>query len=712
MTGKFNYSFPLMMYRFCLRGNFCRAGFTVNTNLLSVSSMLILVFLMPYHVLGQQALQVEKYGFSFGKSGYIQYEKRSKTYSISSGKNIIMQGIAAGFMLEGKLISTSSYPQVSVTVNQIHDALGAGKSYAFTYRAKGLPALKQVFDVYPQHGYFLTQLTISGQKFLSTNFLSPLSGGEMQVAKADDMRSLFVPFDNDNFESYASRKLTHTINSSSEVGGIYNTKKGDGLIIGSLEQNLWKSGIEYAKKSSSLCMINAFSGFSNEKITRDQMPHAAVEGSVISSSRFMVGYFPDWKSGMDDFAAAHSRLTSPYIKLWTGQTPVGWNSWGSMQSKISFDKVFEINKYFSDSLSSFRKDNTAYIDLDSYWDKLITGGLGGDYSQLQAFAADCRSQGLTPGIYWAPFVDWGWKSGGKRKVEGSSFAYQEAWTKANGRHHDFDGARALDPTHPATRARIALVISKFRKCGFKFIKIDFLGHAAIESDRFFDEKIKTGMQAYQSGMKFLNDQLGGEMFVYAAISPAMASVPYVHSRRIACDAFFSIDDTKYTLNALSYGWWLGRMYPYLDADHIVFARESQNVNQARLVSGLITGTFILGDDFSSIGPWSNRAQNFFKNPALLQMINDGKPFRPLHIVEDQQVAEAFVKRTKVYTYLAVFNYTQRAKTIELVLPDLGLGQKESYEVYDKLNEKSFEISNRISCMFTGPGVFLYQIKNN
>ncbi len=39
----------------------------------------------------------------------------------------------------------------------------------------------------------------------------------------------------------------------------------------------------------------------------------------------------------------------------------------------------------------------------------------------------------------------------------------------------------MDPTHPATRDRIAYLIKRFRETGFEMIKIDFIGHAAIEA---------------------------------------------------------------------------------------------------------------------------------------------------------------------------------------------------------------------------------------
>ncbi len=286
----------------------------------------------------------------------------------------------------------------------------------------------------------------------------------------------------------------------------------------------------------------------------------------------MIGWFDDWRKGLETFATANNRTETRYISKWTKGTPFGWNSWGAMQDKLTLPKAKAVVDFFHDSCSNFRTaDNTLYIDLDSYWDLLLKGGVDGDYSQLTAFAAYCKSKGFQPGVYWAPFVDWGKSS---RKMEGSGYNYEDCWTRQNGNVIDLDGARALDPTHPGTKARIALLIGKFKECGFKMIKLDFLGHATLEADRFYDTTVHTGMQAFRKGMEYVVDQLDGKMLVYAAISPNLATARYVHMRRIACDAYSNISETGYTLNSTTYGWWQSRLYDYVDADHIVFKTES------------------------------------------------------------------------------------------------------------------------------------------
>jgi alpha-galactosidase len=256
-------------------------------------------------------------------------------------------------------------------------------------------------------------------------------------------------------------------------------------------------------------------------------------------------------------------------------------------------------------------------------------------------------------------------------MEGSNYTYAQAWLKQNGKPVDVDGAYALDATHPGTKARIAWYLGHLKKLGFEMIKIDFLGHGALECDRFYDPTITTGMQAYKIGMTCVDSVLDNKMLVYAAISPTMATAPYVHMRRIACDAFSAIDNTEYTLNSTGYGWWQCHLYNFVDADHVVFNKESEGANRARLASALVTGTLITGDDYSTHGPWSTTAKRLLQNKALLQVIKDGHSFRPVDANTDNKGVELFIKTVGQKTYLALFNYSNSPRNYSLSLSRLG-----------------------------------------
>ncbi|WP_207534092.1 alpha-galactosidase [Desertivirga arenae] len=626
----------------------------------------------------------------FGKTGSIRYDLLSgKLEVFESGKKIIANGTMDARYLNTTL-NTSIYKNRTSSSKKINDEFGRGVKTSIEYQSEGKPTIRHNIYTYVGKPFFLIDLTIEGFK-LKSNYMVPLVADVINPEGKLKQRSLFVPFDNDAWIRYDAKEFKEgVVNISSEIGTVYEETSGKGLVIGSVEHQVWKSAIK-TKASSFGYQLSAISGYTDKDVTRDQHEHGFLVNNQLKSAKFMVGYFSDWREGLEEYAKANRLAEKPFVFNWNKPTPVGWNSWGVVQQNINYENATGVVDFFADSLQGFRNGKDFFIDLDSYWDNMIKGGLEGDFSELKGFAEYCVKRGLQPGVYWAPFTDWGFKSGGQRRMEGTSYVFGDAWTKVNGGYHDFDGARALDPTHPGTRERIKLVISKLKACGFKMIKIDFLGHAAIEADSFYDKNISTGMQAYRSGMEYLVNQLDNKMLIYAAISPTMASGRYVHARRIACDAFKAINETEYTLNSLTYGWWQTNLYNYVDADHVVLATESYGENRARTLSAVITGTFITGDDFSTPGIWRTRAKELFQKDELLELVADGKAFRPLVGNTGKSACEVFWKKIGRFCYFAVFNYEASDKELEVDLSKTGLSGVLKSNSMDIFSGKAFAL---------------------
>jgi alpha-galactosidase len=647
---------------------------------------------------------------AFGKDGRLELDQNQGTFEIYHKNAKIVSKAAAEIKNGETLLRSTAYTGRKYERQNIDDAFGKGVKHVLTSSREGFPQMMQVFYTYKDRDFVLTEVLISGDA-LQSNYMAPIVSTGVNLHTEGDHRSLYVPFDNDTFVSYESKPMLSQLeNTSSEVGAFYENQSRRGLIIGSVEHQVWKTGIQTIGQGRQLEKLVAWGGFTDQKITRDTIAHGMISGNLLKSPKILVGYFDDWREGMSEYGKANRLAEQPYVFNWQKPTPFGWNSWGAIQQKLSLEKAVKVVDFFTDSLKTFRNGNTAYIDLDSYWDNLLSGGLAGDYSKLEQFVAYCKSKGLEAGCYWAPFVDWGYQHSKPRRVEGSAYNYADIWTKVNGAYHDIDGARALDPTHPGTRERLALVIGKLKDCGFSMIKIDFLGHAAIEADKFYDPEIKTGMQAYKSGMEFLVDQLDSKMLIYAAISPNLASGRYVHMRRIACDAFKSVEDSQYTLNSLTYGWWQTHLYNYLDADHLVFGSESIETSKVRLASGLITGTLILGDDFSSSGPWQTTTRKLLQNEELLKLTKDGKAFTPIEGNSEKGSAEGFTKIIGGELYLAVFNWDKKEKRYRLPLSRLGLGDNKNYAVKELFNEKEDMAKGEILIDLKAGDVTIYSIK--
>lgn len=638
----------------------------------------------------------------FGQSGNIAYNLKTGTFNVSQYGRQVFSNIFAAAAFNADTLTSKGYTTRKYNKLFVKDGFGKGFKHIIVLTAKGLPQMKQVFYTYNGCDYFFAQATFTGTK-LKTNYLSPLIG-QFAPVTGGDLRSLFVPFDNDTFISYNSKPFTgSTYSVSSEVGTVFSNTTRAGIVAGSLEHEVWKTGVAMQSPTNQL---KVWAGYTDAAVTRDTIAHGYISGNSVASPRMFVGYFKDWRKGMEAYAKANRIAEPPFIFKWTKPTPVGWNSWGVIQEHIDYDKTIKTVNFFADSIPAFRTGNTAYIDLDSYWDKLISNG---DYSKLKAVADYCKAKGLQPGVYWAPFTDWGHAGGPNRTADGGSYKFGDMWTKTGKAYHNIDGARALDPTHPGTLRRIDYIIGRLKDCGFTMIKIDFLGHAAVESEHFYDPKITTGMQAYKAGMEYLIKKLDGQMLVYAAISPSMATGRYTHMRRIACDAFKSIDHTQYTLNSVTYGWWQTYLYDFIDADHVVFNDEKIGANRARLLSALVTGTWISGDDFTKVGPWTARAKKYFQDPELLQLVKNGKAFLPAEGNTGTGASEVFTRQIGKDVYLAVFNYGRNKKEFVLDAARVGIDPAAVASVKEILQGNTINIKKDIGFSLEGADAVLYKI---
>jgi alpha-galactosidase len=639
---------------------------------------------------------------SYGQGGEVIYNTKTGTFSVYNDHRLVFSDVAATVRVKGDTLSSTAYATRTYKKEQVNDRFGKGLKHILSLKGEGLPVMTQVFYTYPGRDYFLTAVSVSGGR-PESNYMSPFDGSFAPLT--GNVQTLFIPFDNDTFIAYEARPLKEGLsNVSAEAGVVYDNDSRKGFVVGSVEHMVWKSGVRTGGNK-----IIAWGGYSDESVNRDSIPHGSIRGAAVWSPLIFVGAFEDWRTGLETYGQANRIREPPYIFNWTKPTPVGWNSWGVLQDHITYDKVIKVADFFADSLPSFRVGGTAFIDLDSFWDMMLDNGTRGDFHKLKEFADHCLARGLQPGIYWAPFADFGYRGGGGRTAEGSGYTFKDMWTKVGGGHHDLDGGRALDPTHPGTRARIKYICAKLKACGFKMIKIDFLGHAAIESTDFYDSSIHTGMEAYRKGMEYLIDQLGGQMLVYAAISPSLATGRYAHSRRIACDAFKTIQDTRYTLNGLTYGWWLTNVYNYMDADHVVLASETEGGNRARMLSSVITGTFITGDDFSTNGPWSQRAQDWYKNPELLQIVANGKAFAPVEGNAGKDAATLFTRKINGSLYLAVFNYNREPASFTIDAGRIGLTPGRSCTGVELLQGGQLDFTGSTTIKVPAADAALYKI---
>ena len=171
-----------------------------------------------------------------------------------------------------------------------------------------------------------------------------------------------------------------------------------------------------------------------------------------------------------------------------------------------------------------------------------------------------------------------------------------------------------------------------------------------------------------------------------------------------------IKDTEYTLNALSYGWWLDKPYQFNDPDHIVLRNATEGENRARVTSGVITGIFICGDDFSNGGEQvdKERAKKFLTNPDVIGIAN-GISFRPVE-GNGERSENIFVRIENDSTaYLAIFNYTQDTLNTTIDMQRIGLDSNAQYSLRELWSGFESEASAAFDVVVPAADVALYRI---
>ncbi len=544
-------------------------------------------------------------------------------------------------------------------------SLSGSNQMAITATGNGLPVMKQYFTL-DQTDSFLIRVEADGSS-LKANWMGPVvvdATGGIDLGVANDNRALFVPFDNDGFCRYNAMPINNS-GTSYEVSAFYDNTTRNGLVVGSVTHNIWKSGVYFYGINNKLNQMNVFGGATSPW---DTSPHGYVSGNTISSPTVFVGFGDDWRSTLLAYAAENTNF-APRL-AWTNGVPFGWNSWGVIQQYINYTDTLQVSDFFHTNLQagSFANNNTVYINLDSYWDNLTA-------FQLQGVVNHCHADGQKAGIYFGPFVFFGSAMDATNwYVTGTSnmYHFSDVLLKdASGQIQSIDGGLAMDPTHPGTRMYIDYYVNLFTNYGFDYVKLDFLSHGALEGTHY-DTNVTTGMEAYNQGMQYVLNRIGGRMFVSESIAP-LFPYQYGHSRRIACDAETSlIANPEYTMNSVSYGWWLAGLYQFNDPDIMVFGDGADpNEQQSRLISGAITGIFLNGDDVTTANGQLG-AHACLTNAGINSVARAGQTFTPLEGNTDSSAVALFSRQDGATWLIAVFNYTSAATNETVDLARAGL----------------------------------------
>lgn len=623
------------------------------------------------------------------KNGEWQISVNGSTgsFSISNNNKFLLKENSGEFCVGLDTISFSDCSPYDISISDEENKLGKSIKYDIKGKYKEI-SVTQSISIYPDDNFCTLQMSLKSPDIIKSGYIAPVNILEnFQVFDNLENYVISIPYDNDAWVRYKNIPLGENIPESYEIAILLNSKSREGLVFGSLEHDTWKSGIKIASQDpKGIDSIKVFAGVTSE-LTRDKIPHGKVKGENIKSPLFFIGRYDDWRNGIEEFADLCNLIT-PQLNN-ADNRPYGWNSWGKLQTNINPQNASEVSDFFRCNLQSksFENEGIVYIGLDSFWDKDFTP------ESHKEFTNQCKSNGQKAGIYFCPFTDW-YKNPERTVEELPEYKYKDLYLYGDGKIIEFDGAYALDPTHPATKARIKKQVEEFNDWGYEFVKLDFMAHGAYEADSHYNSDITTGTQAYNEGMKFINEIIDGKLWINLSIAPLFPA-NYANSRRIGCDAWADINNTEYTLNALTYGWWLDHLYNYNDADHIVLEGVTEGENRARITSSAITGLYFLGDDLSESGDsiTKERVKNFLTNPGINKIARECKSFRPVEIGQGDKATDTFYYLLSDTMYLAVFNFDEIEKQKTIDFSRLGLDSDKKFQAKELWAGENLEFVN-------------------
>lgn len=635
----------------------------------------------------------------------ITYTEAGKQFDVECRNGKTYRHLLKGFKPEAsyektgsgqQTVTSASYPDVKYTKEKIEDEFGRGVRHTFVFsgRADGV-SLRQDFYVYSKRDYILTDAALTGDASLRSNYVAPVKvqTGQTFFARETTARMLCVPFDNDCFCRYRFEPLSGDEKISFEVTALFNGASREGLVMGSVEHNHWKSAVKMTPASDGVIgTLTLYSGASEKERngnpgTRDVLPHGKLKGPEVASARMFIGYFADWRMGMDAFGNANA-LVQPGRSTWTKGTPFGWQSWGVMAAKNSFEVDCAIADYFHDTLNpgGFRNSQGLNVISIDAWDNMSG-------EQRTELCRRCEANGQVAGTYLTPFCLW-WNEDMLKthKVEGQDqYTGWDCVLKANGEPMKLDGAYCLDPTHPGTKARIEYDIRRVKKEGFKYVKVDFTTNGIVQADSYYNKDVTTAVEAYNEGFShFVKEANEGEpLFIALSIAPIFP-YQYGNSRRIACDTWGKIGHAEYSMNAVGGGFWTKQFYQYNDPDHIVLVgndaeKETEGENRARITNAASSGMVLVSDNYSTedrsgcgdAALSRSRARDMLMNKDVNEMADLGLSFRPVYGYKPfngnaWDAENCFMLHTDDYLYVSVINYSDKELNGTLPLADLDI----------------------------------------
>ena len=644
-------------------------------------------------------------------------------YEIRSGARPVLQSFVAA-EINGRWIRSSQYPKHTISRSSFQDALGKGTQLIVSFT--GLadePTLSYVLRLYDElpYGDIEVQVHAAASRAVTVEHIRPLE------AIGDPVLNLGAPDASDRVLSDGySESGVHIYDLEQAPQGmhfavgsqmIYNRQSKESLFLAALSADRFLSIFRLqAVSTDGSLRVKSYTvdsaGTTEARLQapwfRSLPPSERVQLSLplapretLSSERLMFSVGNDYHAQLENYGAAirqlhHARVDSDNL--------MGWWSWTAYYMTITEGNAYTNAQWMAQHLKNngynfFHLDEGYQYSRGEYATPDATKFPHG----MRQLSSEISRLGLKLGLWVAPLQVSGraWVAENHRDWLVRNARGEPLWYNAS---RDEEPFYVLDVTNPHAREYLRETFETLTKqWGACYIKLDFMDLTAVEG--YYYRPHTTGLEAQKLALQTIREAVGEDVLLDKDGSPMVTPVGIVDEGRISGDTKHSFSTWKSTAPGLVARYYMHRNFFVNDPDAFTLQKEIPatqiqddggpppplTVSEAQMsiaATALTGGMFEIGDDLPTLASEPERLA-LVTNPDLLQIVKLGRAAKPLDLLEyepeDLQPSVSFLREDNRQGILAVFNWTEQARSHTLGLTQLGLAKDHKYDLYDIFN---------------------------
>ena len=645
-----------------------------------------------------------------------------------------VQAARVGAEINHEWLFSSDYPRHQVASSSFENPLGSGHQLEVSFTGlAGKPDLKYVLQLFNDRPYGSIQVQVenTGRETMSVESIrtvdavggavvtlgGPASSDRVLSDSYSEDRPPLHIFDLGQAPTYLGEDEfgKDLGNLHLAVGSqlIYNQQSRFSLLLAALTSDRWLTilRLRTAPEHSGGARISGYSVDSTgtteimkKESLRDDPVSDQIElslplapGKQLSSEKLAFSVSQDYHEQLESYGEAIRVLHGARIPR---EAPWGWWSWTAYYFGLSQGTAISNAEWLSAHLRDlgfnfFHIDEGYAYDDGAYMTPNATIWPNG----VRQFGHRVTQLGLNFGLWVAPFR-----------------VGQKAWVHEN--HQDWlvhnaqgkpiqigfiessrDPLYVLDATHPGAQEYLRRTFETLtREWGARYFKLDFMDDTAIEGYRYRTDV--TALEAERIGLEIIRQAVGEDVLLDKDGSPMLNTVGLTELGRTSTDTGHSFEGAKEDATGIAARYYMNNNFYVADPDAFTVAKQlitDQTWDQSKMpltldeaevsitLAAVAGGMFELGDDLPTLGGEPQRVQ-LVRNQDLLDMVRLRRAAEPLDLMtylpDDEQPSIFLLHEGQRQSMLAVFNWTECARSHQFSLSDLGLPPRDSFAVSD------------------------------